>query len=51
MKMEAVRGKFEYYGQRGVLARILNEDELREAEPNLRHGLAGGLLVPDDAVI
>ena len=49
--MEAVRGKFEYYGQRGVLARILNEDELREAEPNLRHGLAGGLLVPDDAVI
>ncbi len=32
-------------------AEILNAQELREAEPHLRPGLSGGLLVPDDAVI
>ena len=50
-ELAAVRVKLDFYGQRGVRARMLNEGELREAEPNLRHGLAGGLLVPDDAVI
>ena len=51
VELAAVRVKLDFYGQRGVRAGMLNEGELREAEPNLRHGLAGGLLVPDDAVI
>jgi glycine/D-amino acid oxidase-like deaminating enzyme len=34
----------------GVRAQVLGPRELSEAEPNLRPGLAGGLLVPDDAV-
>lgn len=50
-EITAVRDKLAFYAQRGVRAQMLNEMELREAEPNLRHGLAGGLLVPDDAVI
>ena len=35
----------------GVRAEVLDARELAEAEPHLRPGLAGGLLVPDDAVI
>ena len=50
-ELAAVRAKLAYYVQRGVRALMLNETALRDAEPNLRHGLAGGLLVPDDAVI
>jgi len=34
-----------------VVAEILDEATLREVEPNLRPGLAGGLLVPNDGVI
>jgi glycine/D-amino acid oxidase-like deaminating enzyme len=43
--------KREYYVSRGVRAEILDARALRIAEPHLREGLAGGLLVPDDAVI
>ena len=50
-ELAAVRTKLSFYAHRGVRAQMLNETELREAEPNLRHGLAGGLLVPGDAVI
>ena len=32
-------------------AEVLDAQALAEAEPNLRPGLAGGLLVPDDGVI
>jgi glycine/D-amino acid oxidase-like deaminating enzyme len=46
---EAAR-KHEYYGERGVPTRLLSADELAAAEPNLRPGLAGGLLVEEDAV-
>ena len=35
----------------GVEARLLDAGELRRAEPSLRPGLTGGLLVPDDAVV
>ena len=35
----------------GIRAEVLGPQALAEAEPNLRRGLAGGLLVPDDAVI
>ena len=50
-EMSSLPAKREYYVSRGVRAEILDARELREAEPHLRDGLAGGLLVPDDAVI
>lgn len=50
-EMSFLPGKHEYYISRGVRAEILDARALREAEPHLRAGLAGGLLVPDDAVI
>ena len=43
--------KREYYSSRGVHAEILSAQQLAAAEPHLRAGLAGGLLVPDDAVL
>lgn len=39
------------YADHGIAAELLDEAALREAEPNLRPGLAGGLRVPNDAVI
>lgn len=50
-EMEFVRVKHDYYTSRGVHAEILDSLALAEAEPHLRSGLAGGLLVPNDAVI
>jgi D-hydroxyproline dehydrogenase subunit beta len=50
-EMAAVRAKHEYYGQRGVRTEVLDAQSLETAEPNLRKGLAGGLLVPDDGVV
>jgi glycine/D-amino acid oxidase-like deaminating enzyme len=43
--------KREYYTGRGPHAEILDERSLREAEPGLREGLAGALLVPGDSVV
>lgn len=45
------RSKHESYSRRGVATEILDAQALAEAEPNLRPGLAGGLLVPGDAVV
>jgi glycine/D-amino acid oxidase-like deaminating enzyme len=50
-EMRFLPGKREYYESRGVRAEIVDARALREAEPHLREGLSGGLLVPDDAVI
>ncbi|MEZ5425820.1 MAG: FAD-dependent oxidoreductase [Pyrinomonadaceae bacterium] len=50
-EMAEVGRKFEFYKQRGVKAEILDEKAVSEAEPNLRKGLAGGLLVPGDSVV
>jgi D-hydroxyproline dehydrogenase subunit beta len=50
-EMRAVAHKKEFYEARGVRAEILDSRALHEAEPNLRQGLSGGLLVPEDAVI
>jgi len=47
---EAAR-KQTYLSARGVPSRLLTKKELASAEPNLRPGLAGGLLVPEDAVV
>lgn len=50
-EMSEARRKFEYLNTRGVKAEMLDSRTLAEAEPNLRAGLAGGLLVPDDIVL
>jgi glycine/D-amino acid oxidase-like deaminating enzyme len=42
--------KHDTFRSAGMAARMLTPDELRTLEPNLRAGLAGGLLVPGDAV-
>jgi D-hydroxyproline dehydrogenase subunit beta len=47
---EVIR-KHDYYAARGVATHILDAQSLAEAEPNLRRGLAGGLLVPGDGSV
>jgi D-hydroxyproline dehydrogenase subunit beta len=47
----AVRRKQAFYSERHVRAETLDGRALAEAEPNLRPGLAGALLVPDDSVV
>jgi D-hydroxyproline dehydrogenase subunit beta len=50
-EMAEVRRKHEYYGARDVPTEILDARRLKELEPNLRAGMAGGLLVPEDVVL
>ena len=50
-EMAEVRRKHNYYGQRGVPTEVLDPESLELLEPNLRPGLAGGLLVPEDGVL
>jgi D-hydroxyproline dehydrogenase subunit beta len=50
-EMAEVRRKYEYYTTRGVAAQLLNAKSLKQLEPNLRDGMAGGLLVSEDAVL
>ncbi len=50
-EMEEVRRKVHFYQTRGVAVQILSAEALAKAEPNLRPGLAGGLLVPGDSVV
>ena len=50
-EMAEVRRKLGVYRAIGVRAEVLAAGELAREEPHLRAGLAGGLLVPDDAVI
>src|SRR5207248_4669835 len=50
-EMEAVRRKHAYYSRRGVPVQILTTAALELLEPNLRKGLAGGLLVAEDGVL
>jgi len=47
----AVHQKEAFYKTRGVRAEALDSRALAEAEPNLRSGLAGALLIPDDSVV
>jgi glycine/D-amino acid oxidase-like deaminating enzyme len=51
IELGEVERKRGFYEARGVRAETLDADSLAEAEPNLRAGLAGALLVPDDGVI
>ncbi|HET7749002.1 MAG TPA: FAD-dependent oxidoreductase [Terriglobales bacterium] len=50
-EMQEVRRKQQYYGARRVPTEILDPRALYEAEPHLRRGLVGALLVPEDLVI
>jgi len=50
-QLDAVRTKQATYAEHGIATEILDDRALLEAEPNLRSGLAGGLLVPSDGVI
>ncbi|HEU4386870.1 MAG TPA: FAD-dependent oxidoreductase [Blastocatellia bacterium] len=50
-EMGEVTRKHRFYSDRGVEAEILDAPMLKALEPNLRDGLAGGLLMPADAVI
>ncbi len=50
-EMAEVLRKRDYYQRRGVAVEVLNAEQLNSAEPHLRDGLVGGLLVPGDAVL
>ena len=50
-EMAEVRRKQSYYQARGVAVEVLDAQALADAEPNLRAGLVGGLLVPSDSVV
>ena len=50
-EMAEVRRKDLYYRQRAVPVEVLDAARLARLEPNLRPGLAGALLVPEDAVL
>jgi len=50
-EMNEVRRKRDYYGKRGVPTEVLDAEALQRLEPNLRPGMVGGLLVPEDGVL
>ncbi len=50
-EVEECRRKAALAQDHGVRADVLDARQLAEAEPHLRPGLAGGLLVPDDSTI
>lgn len=50
-QVEAVRQKQRVYAEHGITSEVIDAAMLARLEPNLRAGLAGGLLVPGDAVI
>ena len=50
-QMDAVLEKQATYASHGIRSQVLTGNALRELEPNLRPGLAGGLLVPGDGVV
>ena len=50
-EMEAAERKHAWYAARSVPCRLLTASQLAAAEPNLALGLAGGLLVSEDAVV
>lgn len=50
-EMDAVEQKHRWYSDRSVPTSILSASQLAAAEPNLRNGLTGALLVPQDSVV
>jgi len=51
MEMDEVHRKHSYYTTRHIPTEILDSRSLAQAEPNLRPGLVGGLVLLQDAVI
>ena len=51
VEMAEVQRKYSYYAERHLPVEKLDAQSLAEAEPNLRPGLAGGLILQQDAVI
>lgn len=49
-EFEEVERKYRFYSERDIAVEILDTQQLREAEPHLRSGLAGGLLLRRDSV-
>jgi len=49
-ELDEARRKAGILARAGITAQVLSAAEVVRAEPHLRRGLAGGLLVPDDAV-
>src|SRR5690242_1652523 len=49
-ELREVERKFRFYQNRNIPVEILDSKQLAEAEPNLRAGLAGGLLLAADSV-
>ncbi len=50
-ELAEVRAKQTAYASAGIRSFVLRAKELAETEPNLRSGLAGALLVPEDVVL
>ncbi|HZP04178.1 MAG TPA: FAD-dependent oxidoreductase [Terracidiphilus sp.] len=50
-EMDGAEHKQAWYAKRDVPCRLLTASEIAEAEPNLASGMAGGLLVFEDAVV
>lgn len=50
-EMAEVLRKHEFYQQQQVPTQVLDPQALKRMEPNLRGGLSGGLLVPEDCVL
>lgn len=49
-ELQEVYRKYRFYSERHTPVEALDAKQLYEAEPNLRPGLAGGLLMPADSV-
>ncbi|MGA8090631.1 MAG: FAD-dependent oxidoreductase [Terracidiphilus sp.] len=50
-EMAEAERKASFYRERNVPAQLLTARKIEELEPNVRPGLAGGMLVPEDAVV
>lgn len=50
-EMQEVHRKKSFYSERGTSVEVLSGRDLENIEPNLRKGMAGGLLVPEDGVL
>jgi len=50
-EMSEVHSRHKLYGSAGIATEVLTPEQLAVEEPNLRRGLAGGLLVPEDGVV
>jgi glycine/D-amino acid oxidase-like deaminating enzyme len=50
-EMQEICRKHSVYKEHGISSRLLDAQTLAHAEPALRPGLAGGLLMPEDAVV